>query len=160
MTHNLPNMENIAGLLNTKTGGDLNKAEEQTSFTEKQIAEVDLYKIDYDWVDQQSSKRELRLAHAALKKDGYFVDLWKHIEKRLKVVDSSYRTDEEKSYVDPLVQKAADAEVLNFFSDMSKQDNKLRGKSAAGEKVTTKIFDGDESKETSNVESEALAEKL
>jgi hypothetical protein len=51
------------------------------------IKEFDLYKIDYDWVDKQNSKKELRLAHAALKADGYFTDLIKHTEKRMKELD-------------------------------------------------------------------------
>ena len=69
---------------------------------------------------------------AALKKDGYFIDLWKHIEKRLKELDSTYQTDEEKNFVDPEVQKKTDSDVLSFLNDMSKQDNKLRGMQSNG----------------------------
>jgi hypothetical protein len=43
----------------------------------------------------------------------------KHVEKRLKEIDSSYQTDSEKSYVDPKVQKEADNDVLSFLKDMS-----------------------------------------
>jgi hypothetical protein len=85
---NIDNLQNFLGQQKSDS-----KNENQTSFTEKQIAEVDLYKIDYDYVDQLESKRELRLSLAALKKDGYFTDLMKHVEKRLKVLDSSYQTD-------------------------------------------------------------------
>jgi hypothetical protein len=121
---------------------------------------VDLYKIDYDWVDQQESKRELRLALAALRKDGYFTDLMKHVEKRLKSIDSSYQTDQEKDYVDPTVAREANNDVLGFLKEMSSQDAKLRGKNESGEKVESKIFDEDEGEEPSNVSAGELAEKV
>lgn len=38
---------------------------------------------------------------AALKADGYFIDLIKHVEKRMKELDPGYQTQEEKDYVDP-----------------------------------------------------------
>jgi hypothetical protein len=72
------------------------------------------------------------LAYAALKADGYFKDLWMHVEKRIKVLEPSYKTEAEKLYVDPVAKSAADDDVMNFFKSASKQDDRIRGKTQVG----------------------------
>ena len=44
----------------------------------------------YEWVDKQTSRTKLRLYHTTLKAEGYFVDLMKHVEKRLKELDPAF----------------------------------------------------------------------
>lgn len=83
------------------------------------------------------------MAHAALKADGYFVDLIKHVEKRMKELDPSFQTQAEKDYVDPVEEKAAMHDVTSFLTDMQDQDQALRGNMAVGGKVHTKIFEDD-----------------
>jgi hypothetical protein len=125
--------ENIAKMMNSEGGMSSMKAEAQAknqAITPANIKAYDIYKVDYDWVDQCLDKKELKLAHAALKADGYFKDLWKHVEKRIKVLEPAYKTEEEKQYVDPVAKTAADDDVMSFFKSAGHQDDKLRGKTA------------------------------
>lgn len=107
------NASNIAaGLLNGQIG---NAGDDEKAPSEAAVKEFDLYKVDYDWIDKQNAKKELRLAHAALKADGYFTDLIKHCEKRMKELDPAFHTQEEKDYVDPVEAKAAMSDVTSFL---------------------------------------------
>lgn len=55
----------------------------------------DLYKVDYPWVDKQTSKKELKMAYFALKEDGGFPDLMRHTLKKLKSLDPNFKTEED-----------------------------------------------------------------
>ena len=55
----------------------------------------DLYKVDYPWVDKQTSKKELKAAYFALQEDGGFPDLMRYTLKKLKVVDPNFKTAED-----------------------------------------------------------------
>ena len=44
----------------------------------------DIYKVDYAWVDKETSKKELKAAWNCLKEDGGFPDLQAYVLKRLK----------------------------------------------------------------------------
>ena len=51
----------------------------------------DIYKIDYAWIDKETSKKELRGAYNCLKDDGGFPDLQKYCLAKLKQVDKNFK---------------------------------------------------------------------
>lgn len=86
----------------------------------------DIYKVDYPWVDNQTDKRELRLAYEALKQDAGFPDLSQYVLKRLKAVDTKFKTEEDFNKPDPVAEKAATEDVEKFLKEMTHTDAKLR----------------------------------
>ena len=52
----------------------------------------DLYKVDYKWVEKETSRRELKGAYHALVEDGGFPDLLAAVVKKLKTVDKNFKT--------------------------------------------------------------------
>ena len=107
----------------------------------------DIYKIDWKWVDNQTSKKELRGAYNCLKEDGGFPDLMAYTLKRLKEVDKSFKTTEDFNNATPQDIKAANDDVLDFLNQANETDQKLRGPNAKeqvaairGKKVNKDIF--------------------
>ena len=77
MQDNLNNMsqgdfENLSKMMNKDGGIDPGAAKKSMQITPEAIKNYDIYKVDYDFVEQCTDKRELKLAVAALKADGYF----------------------------------------------------------------------------------------
>lgn len=91
----------------------------------------DIYKVDYKWVDNETSKKELRLAFEALKEDGGFPDLQKYVLKKLKQVNPNYKTAEDFNNYTPEDERRANDDVNDFFDKMNEADNKLRGDSGS-----------------------------
>ena len=73
----------------------LNRPAPQSGDPRDRKPTFDLYKVDYKWIEKETSKRELKGAYKALTEDGGFPDLLKAVVKRLKVVDPSFRTAED-----------------------------------------------------------------
>ena len=87
----------------------------------------DLYKVDYDWVKKQTSKKELKGAYHALKEDNGFPDLLAAVRQRLKEVDPSFKTTEDFNNYTPAEAAAANDDVNAFLDQMRETDNKIRG---------------------------------
>ena len=91
----------------------------------------DIFKIDYKWVDNENSKKELKGAYNCLKDDGGFPDLQAYVLKKLKQVDKNFKTAEDFNNATPEEIKAANNDVLDFLNQPSETDKKLRGPNAA-----------------------------
>ena len=98
----------------------------------------DIYKVDYEWTDKNTNKKELRLAYEALKEDGGFPDLMKHVLKRLKQVDPKFKTIDDYNNATPEEIQAANEDVLNFLDEMDQTDKVLRGPNAVDQKAGAK----------------------
>ena len=103
----------------------------------------DLYKVDYRWVEKETSKRELKGAYVALKEDGAFPDLLAAVVKKLKSIDPRFKTSDDFNQYTLADEHEANADVNAFLADMDKSDKVIRGESAgAGAKRTSgAIFD-------------------
>ena len=75
----------------------------------------DLYKVDYNWVAKETSKRELKGAYNALKEDGGFPDLLMAVTKRLKVVDPKFKTAEDFNNYTAADEREANEDVMAFL---------------------------------------------
>lgn len=80
----------------------------------------DIYKCDYPWVDACDDKREMRLAYDCMREDGGFPDLTDYCLKKLKKLDPKYKTTADFNNYTPEQERAANADVLSFLSDMEK----------------------------------------
>ena len=67
----------------------LNPGEQQDSRNKK--PSYDLLRVDYNWVESCSDKKELLKAFEALKEDGGFPDLQKTVAKKIALIDPSLR---------------------------------------------------------------------
>ena len=94
----------------------------------------DLWKVDYPWVDKQTSKRELKHAYMALKEDGGFPDLLKHVLKKLKSLDPNFKTEADFNNYTPQDAEDANNDVMAFLDEMNETDKKIRGDGANGSK--------------------------
>lgn len=68
----------------------------------------------------------MRLAYECIRDDGGFPDLTNYCLKKLKQLDPKYKTEADFNNYTPAEQKAANADVLGFLSEMDKADRKLR----------------------------------
>ena len=102
----------------------------------------DLYKVDYAWVEKQTSKKELKLAYKALDDDKGYPDLQAAVKKKLKQLDPSFKTAEDFNNYTPAEERAANDDVLAFLDEMNEADKKIRG-DEAGPKRSKAIFDDD-----------------
>jgi hypothetical protein len=59
----------------------------------------DLNRVDYEWVDKTSDKKELIKAYEALKEDNGFPDLLKAVENKLKELDPSFKRKVEGQHI-------------------------------------------------------------
>lgn len=85
----------------------------------------DIYRVDYAWVDRTDDKRELRLAYEALLEDSGFPDLTTYVLKKLKTVDTKFKTTEDFNKYDPEEERLATDDVNKFLSEMKQTDRKL-----------------------------------
>ena len=105
----------------------------------------DLYKVDYQWVAKQTSRKELRGAYNELKADGGFPDLLKAVTKKLKEVDPKFKTPEDFNNYTPAEEQEANNDVLAFLDEMNEADKKLRGDDSQTTRKNKKaIFDESE----------------
>ena len=87
----------------------------------------DIYKVDYNWINTQTNKRELRLAFDSIKTDGGFPDLLKCIRDRLRVVDPKFKTTEDfNTGISTEYAKEVNSDVLAFLKQAKENDEKLR----------------------------------
>ena len=82
----------------------------------------DIYKIDYGWIQKETSKKELRGAYQCLKDDGGFPDLQDCCLKRLKEVDRNFKTSEDFNNATPEEIAAANDDVLDFLNSANEVD--------------------------------------
>ena len=76
----------------------------------------DIYKIDYAWLEKETSKKELRGAYQCLKEDGGFPDLLAACLKRLKEVDKGFKTTDDFNNATAEEIAAANDDVLDFLN--------------------------------------------
>ena len=118
----------------------------------------DIYKIDYAWIDKETSKKELRGAYQCLKDDGGFPDLQKYCLTKLKQVDKTFKTEDDFNNATPEEIAAANDDVLDFLNQASETDKKLRGNAAESSKKRSKdIFDSPNSARQAEPSAEQLA---
>ena len=118
----------------------------------------DIYKIDYAWIDKETSKKELRGAYQCLKDDGGFPDLQKYCLAKLKQVDKNFKTEEDFNNATPEEIAAANSDITDFLNQASEADKKLRGSAASESKKKSKdIFDSQGSDRTAEPSAEQLA---
>ena len=86
----------------------------------------DIYKVDYPFVDNCTDKREMRLAYECVKEDGGFPDLAEYCRKKLKLLDKNFKTEEDFNKYDPVAEREANNDVLNWLKEVNKTDKKLR----------------------------------
>ena len=67
----------------------------------------DLYKVDFNWVAKETSKKELKGAYYALLEDKGYPDLLKAVRDRLKTLDPKFKTAEDFNNVTPAEEAAA-----------------------------------------------------
>lgn len=103
----------------------------------------DLYKVDYNWIAKQTSKKELRGAYKALLEDKGFPDLLKACIKRLKEVDPKFKTQEDFNNYTPQEEAEANDDVMAFLDKMNEADKKLRGEDTST-KTKKAIFEDSE----------------
>ena len=100
----------------------------------------DIYKVDYKWIENEKSKKELRGAYHALKEDNGFPDLLNAVKKKLKQVDPNFKTPEDFNNYTPEEERAAQDDVMAFLDEMNEADKKIKGD--AGPNARSKaIFD-------------------
>ena len=104
----------------------------------------DLYKVDYNWVKNQTSKKELKLAYRALDEDKGFPDLQAAVKKKLKELDPNFKTAEDFNNYTPAEERAANDDVLAFLDEMNETDKKIRGEDQAASRSKA-IFEDDRS---------------
>lgn len=90
-------------------------------------ATFDLYKVDYKWVESQTSKKELKGAYNELIRDGGYPDLLKAVENRLRVIDPKFRTSKDYNNYTAEDERVANEDVLAFLDEMNTADKKIRG---------------------------------
>ena len=102
----------------------------------------DIFKIDYKWVDNETSKKELKGAYNCLKDDGGFPELQAYVLKKLKQVDKTFKVTEDFNNATPEEVAAANNDVLDFLNQASETDKKLRGSNAteSSAKMSKDIF--------------------
>ena len=117
----------------------------------------DIYKIDYAWIDKETSKKELRGAYNCLKDDGGFPDLQAYCLKKLKSVDKTFKTADDFNNATPEEIAAANSDITDFLNQASETDKKLRGNQAneSSKKRSKDIFDN-----TNEMKAEPTAEQL
>lgn len=87
-------------------------------------AKFDIYKIDYDWIEKTTSKKDLRLAHETLVEDNGYPDLLKTLENRLMEVDPTFKKKMEANVkLDYEQQRVIDKDIFDFIDDINKTDN-------------------------------------
>ena len=108
----------------------INRPQEQSGDPRDRKPTFDLYKVDYKWIEKETSRRELRGAYRALTEDGGFPDLLKACIKRLKVIDPNFKTKEDFNNYTPADEAEANDDVMAFLDQMNEADKKLRGEDA------------------------------
>ena len=68
----------------------------------------------------------MRAAFECLREDGGFPDLMNHCLKKLKLVDRNFRSEEDFKKVDPVAEKEANKDVMDWLREMNKTYNRLR----------------------------------
>jgi hypothetical protein len=103
-------------------GGGKEQAPAASKSKTKPGQSFDIYKCDYPWVDSCTDKREMRLAYECMEKDGGFPDLTNYCLKKLKSLDPKYKTSVDFNVYTPEEERAANADVLSFLTEMNKAD--------------------------------------
>ena len=112
--------------------------------------QFDLYKVDYKWVEQQTSEKELKAAFKELTIDGGFPDLLKAVRERLRVVDPSFKTTADFNNYTHADEQEANADVMNFLDEMNQNDKAIRGETGPMRKGGQIFDDKNPSREQSD----------
>merc|ERR1712194_863429 len=88
----------------------------------------DINKIDYEWIEANHNKKELKLAYDALEEDGYFSDLLQKLGEKICLLDPSFarRMGCQKDQISAEEKAALNSDLNDFFADAAKTDVKLR----------------------------------
>ena len=110
-------------------------------------------KVDFQWVANQTSVKELKAAMHALEEDGGFDHLLQAVIKRLKEVDTSFKTAADYNNYTFEEEKKANEDVLAFLDEMAANDRKIKEEvsASAGNQNNQAIFD-DETQANSQTE--------
>ena len=123
-----------------ENGNDLyNRPPDMTGDPRDRRPKFDLYKVDFNWVAKETSKKELKGAYYALLEDKGYPDLLKAVRDRLKTLDPKFKTAEDFNNVTPAEEAAANEDVLAFLDQMNETDKKIRGDDSGGKSKA--IFD-------------------
>ena len=79
----------------------------------------DLNRIDYDWIQTTTKKKELFAAYEALKEDGGFPDLQKALEDKIKTVDPSFKRKMEGDRVSMEEQVQINKDMFTFLDEIN-----------------------------------------
>jgi len=93
----------------------------------EQRISYDLSKVDFPWIQQQKSAKELKQALRALQQDGCFPHLEDAVKERLKDLDPAFKRMMEQKPLSPEEQQALDHDIDSFLADIQKTDQQLRG---------------------------------
>ena len=90
-------------------------------------ADFDLNKVDYEWIEKMTDKKELLGAYNALEIDGYFPDLLKHCGERICQLDPTFRRRfEGEKKLSSEEHKAVNEDLFTFLEGMNQTDSSLR----------------------------------
>jgi hypothetical protein len=84
---------------------------------------MDIYKIDYEWVEKTSNVKELKMAYETLEIDGCFPDLMRTVGEKICTIDPKFKRVMQGETEIPDHEKKLITDDLNsFFSDMNNLD--------------------------------------
>lgn len=68
----------------------------------------------------------MRLAYECVKEDGGFPDLANYCLKKLKQLDKNYKSADDFNKYDPVAEREANNDVMNWLKEVNQTDKKLR----------------------------------
>ena len=103
-------------------------SKEPTKEERNKKSNFDLNKVDYDWIEKTTDKKELYGAYDALELDAYFPDLLRACGERLCKLDPTFRRrfeGEKKMSSEETI--AANEDLYSFLEGVNQTDQTLRG---------------------------------
>ena len=103
-------------------------SKEPTKEERNRKGNFDLNKVDYDWIEKTTDKKELYGAYDALEIDGYFPDLLRACGERICKLDPTFRRRfEGEKKMTSEETKAANEDLYSFLEGVNQTDQTLRG---------------------------------
>ena len=78
----------------------------------------DINKVDFEWIEQQTSAKELHKAYEALKEDGGYVHLEKALVDKLKSLDPAFKRRIESDKLTSEEQQILAEDLNSFFKEI------------------------------------------
>ena len=99
------------------------------------VDKLDINSISYEWLEKTSEPKLLKKAIRLLKEDGgYFPDLEKAIDEKLKTVDLKYKKRKETENISEEDLNKCKSELLKFEEEFNKKDKILLNNKESTEK--------------------------